>query len=167
MHAEKLLRQIRGIVAVFIIGLVVSGMTAFPLLHELKLLGRLMGIDPTRPPSAYGGLSLWIAVVWEALRFQNIQYPFLAYGTDWLAFGHLVIALFFVPAWFDPVRHREVFLCGLAACGGVLVLAMVCGPIRGIPMYWRLIDCCFGIFGAIPLLWALRLTNRLAAVQKR
>jgi len=32
---------------------------------------------------------------------------------------------------------------------------MICGPIRGIPFYWRLIDCSFGVFGFIPL-WVVR-----------
>jgi hypothetical protein len=41
----------------------------------------------------------------------------------------------------------------------------VFGGIRGIPIWWRLIDCSFGIFGAIPLLLARRATKQLAALQ--
>ena len=33
-------------------------------------------------------------------------YPLLAYGTDWLAFSHLVLAVVFLGAWRDPVRNR-------------------------------------------------------------
>jgi hypothetical protein len=33
-------------------------------------------------------------------------YPFLAYGTDWLAFVHLVIAVAFVGPFFDPVPDK-------------------------------------------------------------
>ncbi len=167
MTPELLLRRIRWVVGFFIVGLALSGITAFPLMHELALLGRILAIDPARSAAEYSGLQHWIAFVWEALRFQNTQYPFLAYGTDWLAFGHLVIAMFFIPAWRDPVRYRDVFVCGLAACGGVLVVAMICGPIRGIPVYWRLIDCSFGVFGSVPLWWVLRMTDRLALMQKR
>jgi len=29
--------------------------------------------------------------------------------------------------------------------------------LRGIPIYWRLIDCSFGVFGGLPLLYCLRL----------
>jgi hypothetical protein len=39
----------------------------------------------------------------------------------------------------------------MIACVLVLPLALICGPIRGIPFGWRLIDCCFGIFGILPL----------------
>jgi hypothetical protein len=49
---------------------------------------------------------------------------------------------------------------GLAACAGVIVLALICGPIRSIPFFWTLIDCSFGIFGAIPLFYCLRLTAK-------
>ncbi len=32
---------------------------------------------------------------------------------------------------------------------------------RGIPVYWRLIDSSFGLFGCVPLLMALRRTTQL------
>ena len=54
---------------------------------------------------------------------------FSAYGTDWLAFGHFVIALFFVGAWRDPVRHVWILHAGLIACR-VIPLALICGAIR-------------------------------------
>ncbi|HEY2344031.1 MAG TPA: hypothetical protein VGH90_13400 [Chthoniobacteraceae bacterium] len=161
LSGPELLRRIRWITAIFIVGLVLSGITAFPLGSELELLGRILQIDPALDVSHYHGLQFWIAKVWEALRYEAAHYPFLAYGTDWLAFGHLVISLFFFPAWRDPVRYRGVYQCGLVACGGVFALALICGPIRGIPLYWRLIDCSFGFFGALPLLYVLRLTSRL------
>jgi hypothetical protein len=46
-------------------------------------------------------------------------------------------------------------------------LALICGPIRGIPFYWQLIDCSFGFFGMIPLLLCLRDVGRLEIRQKR
>jgi len=158
---DGLLGRIRWVVAVFIVGLILSGVTAYPLLYELGILGRLLGIDPAVDPGSYTGLQHWIAFVWQALRDEQVRYPFLAYGTDWLAFGHIVIALFFIPAWRDPVRYRAVFVCGLVACVGVFLNALICGPIRGIPFYWRLIDCSFGVFAGILLFYVLRLTDRL------
>jgi len=32
---------------------------------------------------------------------------------------------------------------------------------RGIPFYWRLIDCTFGVLGAIPLLICLRWVRQI------
>jgi hypothetical protein len=37
----------------------------------------------------------------------------------------------------------------------VVPLALIAGSIRGIPFYWRLIDCSFGVAGAA-LLWPCR-----------
>jgi hypothetical protein len=47
----------------------------------------------------------------------------------------------------------------------VIPLAFICGPIRGIPFWWRVIDCSFGVFGALPLLYCLRLVRRMQASQ--
>jgi hypothetical protein len=103
----------------------------------------------------------WLIEVRDGLERTQTHYPFLFYGTDWLAFAHLVITVFFIGPWRDPVRNRWVLQAGLIACAGVLLLALICGPIRGIPFFWRLIDCSFGIVGCVPLIIALRLTDRL------
>jgi hypothetical protein len=83
-----------------------------------------------------------------------------------LAFGHIVIALFFLPAWSDPVRHQAVLRIGLIACCLVIPLALIAGAARGIPFYWRLIDCSFGVFGAAPLIFALRCVRRMESVAR-
>jgi hypothetical protein len=54
-----------------------------------------------------------------------------------------------------------VLVFGVIACLGVLPLALIAGPIRGIPVYWRLIDCSFGIIGAVPLLICLRYVRQI------
>ncbi|HSH39366.1 MAG TPA: hypothetical protein VK993_11325 [Chthoniobacterales bacterium] len=65
----------------------------------------------------------------------------MQYGTDWLAFGHIVIAIFFAGPLIDPVRNLWVIRAGQIACVLVIPLALVCGDIRGIPLWWRAIDC--------------------------
>ena len=143
-------------------------MTAFPLQSELDLAAGWFGLERI---SASGGVlaeaARWVLHVREALYVTYASYPFIAYGTDWLAFGHLIIALFFVPPWIDPVKNVAAIQVGLWACVFVLPLALICGPIRGVPFFWRLVDCSFGVLG-FPLLWyALRqsreLKNRSAA----
>jgi hypothetical protein len=162
MAPETLLRRIRLAVGIFIAGLVASGITAFPLLTEVELLTRMLGVDAVgNTAPANGGLHFWIYTVREGLRATSRDYPFLFYGTDWLAFGHLVIALFFVPVLREPVRYRANVLCGLAACVGVMPVAFIGGAIRGIPLSWQLIDCSFGVGGFAVLIYALRLIDRL------
>ena len=163
MNRDALLFRYRLVLGLFIAGLVLSGVTAFPLLHELDLLARMLGIPADATPASMHGLQFWIATVRDGLRAMHASYPWLAYGTDWLAFGHLSIALFFLGPWREPVANAWVLKIGLVACAGVLPLALICGPIRGIPFYWRLIDCSFGVVGALPLLYCLRLTKRLSS----
>ncbi len=146
----------------FVAGLVVSGLTAFPLRWELELLARMLGVGEAAQPEQYTGLLHWIARVRNGLRDTYAAHPFLAYGTDWLAFAHLVIAVFFIGPLRDPVRNVWVIQAGMIACGLVIPLASVCGPIREIPLSWRLIDCSFGVIGFVPLWLARNWTRDLA-----
>lgn len=150
IERTRRIRRIRVFLAVVIAALLISGVTAFPLETELGWAVRHTGWLPLP------GLVAWLNRVHEALAATNRAYPFLAYGTDWLAFAHLMLAVLFVGAWIDPVRNKWVVQFGLIACVGVLLLALIAGPFRGIPFYWRMIDCSFGIVGALPLMLCLR-----------
>jgi hypothetical protein len=161
MTTHDHLRHIRFWLVVFIVGLVLSGITAFPLETELHWFLSVLSSDTMRPFAEGTHLLPWIARVSDALSATNKQYPFLAYGTDWLAFGHLVIAVAFIGPYRDPVRNKWMVTLGLIACAGVIPLALIAGHVRGIPIPWRLIDCSFGVFGAIPLLRCRQLISVL------
>lgn len=152
-----LILKFRISMLLFIIGLVLSGVTAFPLLLELRILTRLMSdIGPS-------GLVLWLTTIRDGLEATYASYPWIAYGTDWLAFGHLVIALFFIHPLIHPRFSRPNIIVGMVACIAIFPLAMICGPLREIPFYWRLIDCSFGLIGLIPLIYCLRLLRKMEA----
>ena len=162
---ETLRRRIRILTCLFIVGLVLSGVTAIPLERELDWLIRSLGAelmvhapDSTAPPD----WAVWLLRVREALRDTNAKYPFVAYGFDWLAFGHFVIAIAFVGALRDPVRNIWLFQFGMIACVLLVPYAFVFGGLRGIPISWRLIDCSFGVFGFIPLWVCQRSAAELA-----
>jgi hypothetical protein len=145
------LRRIRIWLVVFIVGLVLSGATAFPLETETRWLsGWLHDLH------VGGALTAWIDRTHEGLAATDARYPFLAYGTDWLGFAHLVIAVLFVGPLRDPVRNKWTIQWGVIACAGIVPLAVACGPVRGIPWGWTLVDSSFGVFGVIPLLLVLR-----------
>lgn len=154
-------RRIRISVGLFIAGLVASGLTAFPLLTELQLVCAWFELPAEASPANYTGLSHWLLLVREGLAVTYARYPFMGYGTDWLAFGHLVIALFFIAPWREPGAHFNVLRTGMLACALVVPLAMFCGGIRGIPFYWRLLDSSFGLAGIIPLWLAHRWGRQL------
>lgn len=142
-----------------IVGLVLSGATAFPLDHGSAALVRLVDGLPAgvRP----GFAVQWLHTVRAGIHETWTRYPFIAYGTDWLAFAHLSIAAAFWGPLRDPVRNVWVVQWGLIACAGIIPLALICGPIRGIPFWWSLVDMSFGVFGSVPLLLAYRWIRRL------
>jgi hypothetical protein len=140
----KIRRSIRQWLLFFITALILSGITAFALETELAWLNHLLR-------NSHGPVSFWINKVYNALRETNRQYPFLAYGYDWLAFAHLMIAVVFLGVLKDPVRNKWIIQFGRIACCMIFPLAFVAGAIRGIPLYWQLIDCSFGVIGLIPL----------------
>jgi hypothetical protein len=160
-HSLREIRRIRLWLGLFIVGLVLSGLTAFPLQAELNWLTGAVQAGPLAGLAASTHLLSWLQRVTAALTETNERYPFLAYGTDWLAFAHLVIAIAFVGPLRDPVRNKWVLEFGLIACAGVVPLALIAGQVRGIPLGWRLIDCSFGVLGAVPLLICLRYTKAL------
>jgi hypothetical protein len=165
MNRERiLLRRIRVCVWIFIVGLALSGGTAIPLPQEVECLVNMTGAQrlveapaSTAPPD----WAIWLMNVCSALRETKNRHPFLFYGTDWLAFGHFVIAVAFIGAVREPVRNRWLFTFGLIACGLVIPYALVFGALRGIPFWWRLIDCSFGVFGSIPLCLSRKWVNEL------
>ena len=146
----------------FIAGLVLSGVTAFPLLWEARLAADMLGLGDATSPAGHKGLAGWILTIRFGLEDAYAAYPWIAYGTDWLAFAHLAIALFFIAPLIDPPSSRGNLLAGMAACVGVVPLALICGQVRGIPFGWRLIDCSFGVIGFALLLYCLRLLPRIA-----
>ena len=101
MNREQTLKNIRRLTWLFIVGLVVSGATAIPLQSEFDAAAKFFG--------GTSAFDTWILKVRGALDNTYAAYPFMAYGTDWLAFGHFVIAIAFVGAVREPVRNRDPF----------------------------------------------------------
>ncbi|MCA0399109.1 MAG: hypothetical protein LCH51_17065 [Bacteroidetes bacterium] len=130
--------------------LLLSGLTAFPIetLLAFTLQQWPLGLQQSAPYE-------WVLKVYKAVAATNQQYPFLAYGTDWLAFAHILFTILFIGAWKDPYRNRWLIDFGLIACAAIPILAFSAGAVRGIPLYWQLIDTSFGVIGALPL-WLVR-----------
>jgi hypothetical protein len=153
LHSEKdrLKQRIRVLLLIFIGGLTFSGITAFPLERELELARRLFA--HLQWDSA---LTTWINCAHDRVRETNSRYPFIAYGTDWLAFAHLIIAVLFIGPLRDPVRNVWVIEFGMIACLGIFPLALIAGEVRGIPFFWRAFDCLFGLAGGVILFLCYR-----------
>uniref|UniRef100_A0AAU1ZXS5 Cytoplasmic membrane protein n=1 Tax=Streptomyces sp. NBC_00093 TaxID=2975649 RepID=A0AAU1ZXS5_9ACTN len=157
-----LLKGIRAWLVLFVVCLVLSGATAFPLVHELRWTESLL--RALSVPEQLPGLMDWVVRVRDGLDATDERFPFVLYGTDWLAFAHLVIAVAFYGPYRDPVRNIWVVEFGMIACAGVVPLALICGPIRGIPFWWTVVDISFGVFGVIPLYAVRKRIKRLEAL---
>jgi hypothetical protein len=149
-------RWIRFWLSLFVAGLVVAGLSALPLGYETRLVvewlhGPGSGIARVMPAFA-----AWMQLAHRGLASSYARYPFLAYGTDWLAFGHLTIAIAFAGPIRDPVRNKWVVQFGMIACVLVIPFALIAGPLRGIPAFWTPVDMSFGVVGLVPLLLAHR-----------
>ncbi len=136
-------KHIRAWIIFFMIMLFLSGLTAIPLESELKFLSRCL---PYNSP-----VGIWIDRVLTAIIDTNNNYPYLAYGYDWLAFAHFILAILFIGPLKNPVKNIWVIEFGMIACLLVLPYAFIAGHYRGIPIMWRVIDCSFGLIGLIPL----------------
>jgi hypothetical protein len=134
-------KKIKRLILVFITFLALSGITAFPLRSEISFLVSVQTIFPTFLQEWIGQLNSAIAQTPETML----------YGTDWLAFAHIVIAVAFIGPYHDPVKNIWVIQFGMIACLMIFPLALICGPIRGIPFFHQLIDCSFGVLGILPL----------------
>jgi len=142
VSTESLTKQIRLRIWLLITGLVISGLTAFPIEYELSIAHRWISDWQSDDM-----LTEWIERVHHGVAETNASHPFIAYGSDWLGFAHLVIAIVFVGPLRDPVRNRWVIEFGMIACLAIFPFAFVAGHIRGIPMFWRFLDCMFGLVG--------------------
>lgn len=152
--SRRQVRIIRRWLAFFMVALLFSGLTAVPLVWLTGLFA-----ESTAPLG--GVLAAWAAHAAEAVAVTAETYPILLYGTDWLAFAHVVIALAFIGPWRDPVRNRWVVEWGLWCCALVVLMAFTWAPLRGIPFFWRCVDAAFGVIGAVPLWIVLRAIGRL------
>ena len=150
----SLITKIRLLLLFFIVALVLSGVTAFPVETELRWLLNHPALVPAFAEQ-------WLKDVYAALVETNAKYPMLAYGFDWLAFAHIVIAMAFIGPLKDPVKNKWIIDWAILSCVAVLPLAFIAGPIRSIPMFHILIDCAFGVIGLIPLIICRRMIKQL------
>ncbi len=131
--------------------LMLSGITAFPIQTEIDFMYAHINSFPSF-------FNDWITTLYNNIHSTP---DVMFYGTDWLAFAHIIIALFFVPVYLDPIKHKANLYVGMIACLLVFPLAFICGPIRNIPFFHQLIDCSFGIIGILYLYFILQRINKL------
>jgi hypothetical protein len=156
MNKEK--QIVRNWLKVFIVSLFISGLTAMSVEQELTYIVNHFPFE--------GSIKGWLDEVLIGIRHTSKDYPFLFYGYDWLAFAHFVPAILFIGPLRDTVKNKWVIEFGVIACLLVIPFALIAGGFRGMPFWWRLIDCSFGIIGLIPLMICLKNIKRLEVEEK-
>lgn len=137
-HINSIPRRVRLCILIVIIGLFISGITAFPIETELAFILK-------HQPDGSSTLTNWLNKVYLAVKATNTHYPFISYGTDWLAFADIMLAILFVGPLVDPVRNIWIIQFGIIAAMLIFPLAFIAGSIRGIPFFWQCMDCSFGV----------------------
>jgi hypothetical protein len=155
---EKDQKIIKGWLLFFMIMMVLSGITAIPAEWELSFAVKFFDES-----SLVGN---WLNDLYIAVKNTNKNYPYLFYGYDWLAFAHVVLAIVFIGPYKDLIKNKWVIEFGAIACLLIIPFALIAGYFRGIPIWWRLIDCSFGIFGIIPLSICYNKINQMEKISK-
>jgi hypothetical protein len=148
MIINKVEKNIRYVLLFFIISLFISGLTAMPIETELEMALQFLSDDTV--------LKTFVGDIYMGVVEAKSKYPFLFYGFDWLAFAHFVLAILFIGPYKNPVKNKWVIEFGMIACILIIPFAFVAGYYRDIPIYWRLIDCSFGVIGILPLWYCYR-----------
>jgi len=153
------LKRAKIMLGIVVFGLLVSGVTVWPAVPELKLAVQVAwgNAEPT------GALHILVLRAIQGLEYVGGNYPFMLYAHDWLAFAHIVLAILFAGAIRDSIRNVWIVQCGLIMCALVPVLAGICIPLRGLPLCWFWIDFSFAPAAGLPLWIALRDIRRAEA----
>jgi hypothetical protein len=151
--------SIKRCLLLFIIVLFISGLTVLPAELELKTAMSMVPVGS----AVYN----WLDKILDAYMSVAMHKNFLLYGYDWLAFAHFVLAILFIGPYKDPVKNSWVIEFGMIASLLILPFAFVAGSIRGIPVWWRLVDCSFGVFGFLLLWYCYRKVKIIIHEQKQ
>ena len=151
---EKNKKEIKRWLYFFMVALFLSGLMAMPVQSEINFLYK--GTEDIR------FIQPWMQKLNDGINATAANYPFLFYGYDWLAFAHFMLAVLFIGPIKDPVKNIWIIEFGIIACLLVIPFALVAGSLRGIPFWWRLVDCSFGVIGIIPLMICYKKIKQLS-----
>ena len=96
-NTKALEKRIRIMISFFITGLVISGITAFPIETEIRLFDTYF-LNSIFLKNHLPSIHSFLVFVSKGVHETAKNYPFIFYGTDWLAFAHIVIGTAFINA---------------------------------------------------------------------
>ena len=135
---------------IIFIMLLIPGISVFALPMQVKFAMVFLDYLPSF-------MQAWLLTVEEGVNAVESNYPFLLYGFDWLAYGHVAIAIFFIPAIKNPTAHITIINSGIIICTLMIPFVLVSGAVRYIPFWWRAGECIFAIIGILLLLYTRKM----------
>lgn len=150
-------KQVRIHILIFVALLLLSGVTAWPLETEGNFGIQFVHILPDF-------IVPWILRVYDGIHYNAIHYPFIQYGTDWLAFAHVGIAIAFWGPYHNPFRNIWVIQYAMILSLLIIPNALICGYIRHIPFVWQCIDMSFGIVSFFYLLFIYKKIKKIEQI---
>jgi hypothetical protein len=157
---KTLQRRVRLLLTLFIIALLLAALTAWFLIPAANIARRFLG-EGTVLGSSLPSVAQWITLVQKALADTKAKYPFMFYGTDWVAFAHIVMVIACLGPLRDPVRNIWVLQFGLIGCTLMIPMTLLSGVARGLPWSWQLFDCVIAVAGAIIFLMCYRYARQM------
>ncbi|MFM7022017.1 MAG: hypothetical protein ACKOXB_03500 [Flavobacteriales bacterium] len=154
-------KQIRWLLWFFVVALFLSGLSAFPLVWGSEML--LQTLDFM---NIHGQLLSFAKEVRRGVKFNDENFSFMAYGTDWLAFGHIMYALLFYGALRNPFKNKWLIHFGMIACVCIVPASFLMGHFRSIPLLWGIVDSSFGIVGFAVLYMVLKRMKNITDLRR-
>ncbi|MCB9262838.1 MAG: hypothetical protein H6607_10730 [Flavobacteriales bacterium] len=148
------MKAIRILTVIIQLGLLIAGLTGFFVPQGMDLLTNSFFIKiPV--------LADWLPFVKQGVSVVDNQYPFIWYGTDWMVFAHILLAILYIGLYNDPIKNEWLATFGLISSAAVFPLAFIMGSVRHIPFVWQLFDCSFGLIAGILFVFIKLNTNKL------
>ena len=153
-------RRVRFLVFVFIVLLILGGLSAFFIVETANIAQQLSGKGSfigERLPS----VAEWVSKIHDAIAETAEKHPFMFYGTDWVGFSHFMMVIACIGVLREPVRNIWVIQFALIGCILMIPMTLVIGAARDLPWFWQLFDCGIGAVGAILFFICYRYVRRL------
>ena len=161
INEQKTLRKIRIYLILFLLAFLFS-LYIFVFV-EIETLAKYVGHD-TFMEELCPSISAWVEHLNLAVSETYSSYPVFAYLMDWWCYLWVVFLIFLLGAIKDPVKNVWVVQVFMVACCLGFILPFIVGPIRDIPVFWRLFDSSCGLIGLLFLLLPYRLIRKLEAL---
>ena len=159
-------KRIRVLLTLFIILLILGGLSAFLLVPLFSLLDRLSG-DGKVLCDYFPTVAHWVSMIQQSLTETGEKNPFMFYATDWIGFAHIVMVIACIGPLREPIRNIWVIQFAMVGCILMIPMTLITGIFRGLPWFWQLFDCGIGMICAALLFSCYRYARQIETIASK